>query len=140
MSAFQVCSTHIDVLVSARRMGSYPMSTLANLSENELGRLLVATNYESVCARYREDVAAPGYRFNPTMGPVSAVMVLKAIACYEYQSCEHDGWETSRAKEYCDALRMVAIGSLPGYDDAPWEVKPEDVNRARKPFGKPVSL
>jgi hypothetical protein len=136
MSAFQVCSTHIDVLVSARRMGHFPMSTARDLSDDQLGRMLVATNHESVYARYREDVVAPGYKFHQTA--VSALMVLKAIDCYEYQSCEHDGWETSTAKAYCEGLRRYVIGCLPGYDDAPWEVKPEDFGRTA-PVRKAVS-
>jgi len=53
---------------------------------------------------------------------VSAVAVLKAIQCYEYQSCEAASWEKSNAKAFCEALRGEIIMDLPGYDDAPWEI------------------
>lgn len=53
---------------------------------------------------------------------IDPVVTLKSIACYSYQSCEHDGWETSRAKELCDRLRDGAISALPGYEQAPWGI------------------
>ena len=49
--------------------------------------------------------------------------VIKACHCQEYQSCEHDGWETSTAKAIVDAIEGAASRALPGYDDAPWEIK-----------------
>lgn len=49
------------------------------------------------------------------------VETLSILACYEYQSCEHDGWAESEAKRFCEALQGAAIRALPGYDDAPWE-------------------
>ena len=52
------------------------------------------------------------------MGVVEA---LKALDCYEYQSCEHPEWETSEAFEFCRAMRNLLIGCLPGYDAAQWE-------------------
>ena len=49
------------------------------------------------------------------------VEILKAIDCYEYQSCEHEEWDESEAHTFCNELRMVTIGRLPGYDEAKWE-------------------
>jgi hypothetical protein len=56
---------------------------------------------------------------------------LKAISCYEYQSCEHPGWRKSEAHAFCEALRDMAIGCLPGYDDAPWEINDAQVFNTR---------
>lgn len=46
--------------------------------------------------------------------------VIKTIHNYAYQSCEHDGWESSDAKRMMDALERRLVRKLPGYDDAPW--------------------
>lgn len=58
---------------------------------------------------------------------VSVVGALKALACYEYQSCESDDWESTEAFAFCEALRHTLIWALPNIDDAAWEVQaPED--------------
>lgn len=71
--------------------------------------------------RYRAHAAAgsPG-AWGSMVGPrrLTAVEALKAIDGYEYQACEHDGWEASEAKAFCEALRRALIGALPGYDAA----------------------
>jgi hypothetical protein len=87
--------------------------------------------------KYKSETVAPGvaavevpewsdpYTF-PLMRSgrrLTPVEVLKAISCYEYQSCEHPEWEESEAKAFCEALRDLMIGRLPGYDEAAWEVK-----------------
>lgn len=104
------------------------------LTADEIGLMLWQECIASVAYRYPDDPEAGlpgpvedgprfGYR-HPVMDPpgstIKAVDVLKAIACYEYQSCEHPGWEASRAKAFCEALTATAIRNLPGYDDAPW--------------------
>jgi hypothetical protein len=48
------------------------------------------------------------------------VQVIKAIHCYEYQSCEHPGWKDSQARAFVDALESKAVQALPGYEDAAW--------------------
>lgn len=93
------------------------------------GCMLWAENLASVAYRYPNDVSGerPGpngfedvwtvlYTFNRIPGNVRALTVLSELSSYEYQSCEHPGWESSEAKRYCDALRKAAIHRLPGYD------------------------
>lgn len=102
---------------------------------DQVGVMLWAANYRSVGNRYPdaegEEDGLPGpedfsgatvltYTHRMVPGPLDPVVVLKALACYEYQSCEHDGWKTSAAKAFCAALRTACIDQLPGYDDAPW--------------------
>ncbi len=86
------------------------------------GALLVAENRRSVNHRYNEDEIEEPYEFTRYAGTFNAVAILKAISCYEYQSCEHPEWEASEAKSFCDALRTDQIHKLTGYDKAPWEV------------------
>lgn len=54
--------------------------------------------------------------------PASTVVIAKQIANYEYQSCEHDGWERSEAHAFCLALSDWLLRSLPGWADAPWGI------------------
>ena len=96
--------------------------------------MLVAENLRSVRFRY-EDVkddleGLPGpierdfiraYTFERTQD-MATVAILKALDCYEYQSCETDDWPQSEAFAFCDSLGGSLVHRLPGYDDAPWEI------------------
>jgi len=57
-----------------------------------------------------------------TVPDIAAAM--KALDCYEYQACEHDGWEKSDVKAWCHILRRGLLMRLPGFDAAysaaPW--------------------
>jgi hypothetical protein len=98
--------------------------------EAEVGRMLWTENIASVSHRYPGETTdtLPGpigetfaydthERWRGTIRPVE---LLKAIACYCYQTCEHPGWADSSAKAFCEALRHYAIAALPGYREAPW--------------------
>ncbi len=91
---------------------------------DRIGQMLMRENQLSVNHRYGEAEIEDVYSFIPIKGTVrvNPVMILKAIACLEYQSCEHPGWEGSEAHAFCEALRRRMIRRLPGYDEAPWEV------------------
>jgi hypothetical protein len=110
-----------------------------------VGRMLIAENVASVSYRYGEkDLAElPGpndqtglhgdYRFREFAGYPDPIVILKAVACYRYQSCETPDWEESEAFAFCDALEKTAISRLPGYDDAPgWSICDRSVFAARR--------
>ena len=82
-----------------------------------VGAILLAENRRSVDYRYREDEIEEVYTHGPSRLRHS-VEVLKAIDCYEYQSCETPDWAQSEAHQFCQALRGLLIGQLPGYDEA----------------------
>jgi hypothetical protein len=91
-----------------------------------VGAMLWAENTCSVNWRYAESELEGPYVFDRRAQTVDPVWTLKLLDCYEYQSCEHPGWEDSEARRFCDALRHDAIGRLPGYEAAPWDL-PEGV-------------
>jgi hypothetical protein len=93
----------------------------------DVGAMLVAANRDSVNFRYGEEAIEPPYRFRRLSGTPDPLAVLKAIGCYEYQSCEHPGWRACQARQFCDALREVCIGCLPGYEEAPWEISDRNI-------------
>jgi hypothetical protein len=96
----------------------------------EIGKALLAANIASLRARYPDDwremapIDLNAYRFerDPAFmrSPNLAVTLIKQVQCFEYQSCEHDGWPTSWARDFCKTLVSAAIRSLEGYEAAPW--------------------
>jgi hypothetical protein len=61
-------------------------------------------------------------------GPVLTIAeCASALACYEYQSCEHPAWGGSAAREFCGDLLRALAPMLPGYQNAPWELGAEFV-------------
>lgn len=108
--------------------------TLTQLREKRLdadtastvGAMLMAENRRSLDHRYAEEEWEQPYLFDRLRiaGTIDPVRVLKAINCYEYQSCEHPEWHDSQALVFCDALAGVCVRALPGYDEAPgWDVR-----------------
>jgi hypothetical protein len=148
VSAWVVGKEHIDLLVTAglvfpgrrcqnsklRWYGTHE-GELDDSNADVIGGKLWAENYASVNDRYpdaAEQGGLPGpvgfegeetltYTLDRIPGMVDPVVVLKAIDCYVYQSCEHGGWATSEARAIVEALRSACIKILPGYDDAPWD-------------------
>jgi hypothetical protein len=99
---------------------------------NDVGQMLVDECVKSVAYRYPNSDDLPGpadfeywrfpYLYARPLQPLSIVAAVKAIHCYEYQSCEHPGWDTSEAHQFCRALEGALVRQLPGYDEASWEV------------------
>ena len=137
MSAFVVSDTHIDALVSvglAFARPSEPMVwhhagpdglerafELRPDNPTEVGAMLLTANQSSVNLLYGERGGTkPAYSFRRLSGIPDPVVILKAIACFEYQCCEHPGWAASQARQFCQELQDRCMGRLPGYEQAPW--------------------
>lgn len=151
MSAFIVGTDHIDALLTAAmawsdggRFSFYRLdSETDELTKFDLtadtaslvGALLLLENQRSVNFRYDDDDLEPVYEFRALPWKFGKrpdpVVVLKAIDCYVYQSCEHDGWPESTAKRFCVTLQGLMIANLPGYNAAPsWEVRDRNLFEA----------
>lgn len=124
MSAFQVSARHIAILVDAGISGTFH---ILDVSEQLIYcKILAKMNADSVNARYpdSESFSPPVDRFplplKSGFDKLSPVEILKAIQCYEYQSCETEEWEGSLAYKYCKRLTAKVIADLNGYDDAKW--------------------
>lgn len=153
MSAFIVSPAHIDALIQAGlragaparggftlqwRIGDDPeyhgdytaycvavqqqTRELTRATADRVGAMLWNENKASVDHRYQEANEREVYDFTPSR-VTDPVTILKSLACYEYQSCEHPAWEASEAKAFCEALRDAVITMLPGYDAAPWGIE-----------------
>lgn len=154
MSAWIVSRAHIDVLVQALTAeaglagrGKILMDaetgefSRAELSPDEIGRELWRENLRSVIFyRYPRDTDGdrPGpldfkdsdvdtYTYREPARVMSDAEVCKAASCFDYQSCEHPGWETSRANKWIETLMSRHhVAAIP--DDVPWGFDEEDVH------------
>lgn len=122
MSAWIVSKEHIDALVTGLVRSGIAAPT--GLSPDQLGQALWAENHASVNARYGEEDSAPAY-VHAVLDLPPAVL-LKQVHCYDYQSCEHGGWETSPANAWITTLdgllSRVTSDTSPAYRDAPWGI------------------
>jgi hypothetical protein len=145
MSAFMVGNAHIDYLVTAIRAyrdiryayipaasgAGWDAVDISLMDETEIGRMLLGTNLTSMMSNYEDRLdaeelgAVESYTYRRWTGSVSPVQTIKAVQCYQYQSMDYDGWKDSLAKSLTDLLKGEAIGHLPGYDQAAWEVTRE---------------
>jgi hypothetical protein len=145
VSAFVVSKADIDILVTAIVRLRPAGRRMIDLSE--LGRLLWRENVKSMAYRYGmperhadehagylEEIAA--YRFRPTV--VCRAAVAKVAACYDYQACEHPGWEASEAHEIYALIAEAYPTTSPNYDAMPWGISgAEDLAKARGRKAKP---
>lgn len=122
MSAFVHSKAHIDALVTlvlAGPNGIRPTDWYSptELTPDQIGQMLWAENVASVNARYEEANPAETYTYTPGQR-LKVIEGLKAVLSYEYQSCEHDGWDTSKAFRLMNAVKDRLINRLPGFGDA----------------------
>lgn len=150
MSAFVVHPAHIDVILStaingpssSRKRGEWDPPWAAELmgrqaplnrkNASRAGAALLAECIRSVRHRYPDSdpnrlpgpIPTPDpaqYEWTDFGSALTIAEAFKAIACYEYQSCEHPGWSGSGAEAFCHRLRSALGEALPGYEAAPWE-------------------
>lgn len=155
MSCYVVELEHVDYLLEAGLSqsrnegplrwvceGHFHMLTEENAGE--VGAMLLGANLESYRHRYGHNEEAleeaegqvyPLDRRRARWLVIDPVQVLKSVRCYEYQACEHPGWEGSEAQAYCQALTVRMIYRLPGMEDAVWGAPP-----AYKGKAMPLSL
>lgn len=91
---------------------------LTRETAGRVGAMLLAQNRRSVDFRYDESDIEEPYVHAVSTTPREPVEILKAIGCYEYQSCETPDWEDTEAARFCQALRFHLIRQLPGYEAA----------------------
>lgn len=110
MSAWIVENGHIDVLVNAlAEYGVVP----SNSDFQAVGQELWRENHRSVNYRYSKRTRTPRYKLHTTEAPLHPVATLKAVGCYEYQTCEHSGWVKSHARDLCAALEAAILQRHP---------------------------
>lgn len=123
MSAWMCGAAHWSVL--AERIARNDERT-----PEEIFTILAQTNKDSIDCRYAEGIAGdPDYMYDhtdPFDGGYKAHQdtdwspeeIAVMMSCYDYQSCEHEGWETSEAYR----LIMAQFAAELGEWDSPEEL------------------
>lgn len=121
MSAWIVSKAHIDCLVqSLVTEGIIEME-----AADRVGRDLWRENHRSVNFRYGEKTRTPSYRFEGVESPLDDDVVHKQVRCYNYQTCEHGGYEASRSYRLVTQLGKILTarrGTDEMSDAAPWGI------------------
>lgn len=137
MSAWIVSKRHIDAL-------AYWLDRMAIAHDKQkVGEMLWSENHRSIRARYGwydyngKFVKRPKYHYMDPQpyvtqsyyddfDPQNLDQIQALVHCYNYQSCEHEGWEKSRAKRLMDKLetQLVRAGANSTRDGikAPWGI------------------
>lgn len=121
MSAYMVSNEHINVMIWKAGQREFQHDTpftftrddgrvlriTSTADARELGQLLHDANLASVLARYGEWDDLEPYRYaRPTCQTWSALEVISALSCYEYQACEVLGWRESEAYRLIRSLEQ----------------------------------
>lgn len=109
MSAWIVSKGHIDVLVNG--LAAYGLITPVDM--NAVGQELWAENHASVNYRYDESTPTPHYSAEAVEAEPLPHHLIAAVHCYDYQSCEHPGWDQSRARKLVLLLEEAVIARHP---------------------------
>lgn len=135
MSAWIVSKTHIDSLVQA----GIEREMVRPEEADEFGRMLWAENLASIHSRYPDTAANdknyPGpigfkarhvasYTYKPLKGSSldAEGVVNSAARCYDYQTCEHSGYEASKARQFVQLLAACTEDKGSG----PWGIDERD--------------
>lgn len=133
MSAYMVSPRTIKAMV--QYLGSD--LTYHKVTKDEAAELLYDENRKSVSCRYDEKesstekgeflraVVGKGWEYI-ALPSGSAVDFIKIAKCYQYQTCEHDGHENSKAWKLSEGVIDAAVHRLPGWDKAPWGLDDEE--------------
>jgi len=142
VSAWIVSRAHIDVLVQ----GLAESEHVTDVDPDEVGRELWRENLRSVAYRYPGDGDGerPGpidfrdadvdtYTYRRPAQKIELPGLLQAVACYQYQSCEHREWEASEAYRWTQQLREALernpdVAAEQHSGDHPWGYEEEDVH------------
>jgi len=137
MSAFVVGNDHINALLNwaiHHQVSYYLPATkervqITAFSATEVGQILLDANERSVGIRYPDDHEMPrghseAFAFKLCGLPrlKSAVQIIKACHCLDYQCCEADDWEGTIAHRIMSAILSAATHEVPGYAAAQWEI------------------
>ena len=143
MSAYVVDLNHINYLINAaletgdghqtfRFYHNHKWHEVELDNADKYGQMLLDENTRSVSYRYGNEDNTPeqlpgpvdespiySYTWNHYDG-FKPAQVFQSIRCLNYQSCEHESWESSAAYAFLQALTLATIGRVPGFDSAEW--------------------
>lgn len=133
MSAFVVCDTHLDALLTAACAWDMDIRGTFGMPVERLGILLRAVNQDAVNDRYADSDEPPAYRFAMLPGVPDPAVILKGIRCYSYQSSEHHALDADEpgtvqtARRFLASLETLALAFKPRHQSDVWEIRDRDI-------------
>lgn len=126
MSAFVVSHKHINTLITFWGQHCNPNASLRECQQT--GEKLLTENIKSVNHRYElNDTLPDDYLYSRVHllnnEPITLIQIIKAVNCWQYQSCEHDDAEKTEAWRIASQIKEEAIRQLPGYEEAEYEIE-----------------
>ena len=89
---------------------------------NTFASWLLVSNFQSYAERYNEDIDIQreiGARLPEIVSlsrdseiEVDDASIYKMVQCFEYHSCEYDGWKQSPAYKICVAIKEIAADEM----------------------------
>ena len=141
MSACFVSKTDIDLIVSSIQAWNVTVPTpLQHMSPTSLGRWLWAENLRSLNACHHLAVAyraahercerlIEDYEFTQYVA-IKPAQFHSVLEYYEYQCCDHEGWQASEAHQLCRNIADALLKLLIGDDTGPWGIsRPADLEK-----------
>lgn len=131
MSSWMVERAHIDAMVTAMVAYELILPAQADATGKELWQECLESqkaNYPHHPEEHAElQIEVDSYSFEPIPGTIDPTVIERACACYEYQSCEHGGWDSSRACAWTEGLRAVALSKMEHFNlrYGPMDPKPQ---------------
>ena len=140
MSAFIVPKGQIDALVQSLIVEG----VITPRRRNEVGQLLWHENHLSLQARYGDEPNTPEYTAEIIEAPLDDLKVWRLLDCYDYQTCEHEGWregwehigvewfqigerrEARRLHDELEAVYQARYGCQTSYDVVPHNPQYDD--------------
>ena len=102
MSAWMCSDEHLSVLVDAIHLFELNLSP----KKEDTFATLHLENEMSLAHRYRDQISSSHEGYTKATPEVRPEDIYKLAQSYEYQSCEHPGWEESAACQMITALSI----------------------------------
>lgn len=125
MSAYLCENYHISFLAkyAIDHDSTYGMESMIGVGVEELAQKLYDANVRSIQSRYGDaDDMIEEFKFDSRVefGQLSGIQVIKAAQCYNYQTCEYDGYTGSDIERIIFHIISTAAHDVYGYDEAEW--------------------
>lgn len=127
MSAFMCSENHINTIVTfanKRRVEAYVdrINCDASADPQKWVDVLTEANRASLEVRYGDSFPEPIPKFKKHRPEATPVEIVKLCQSYEYQACEVEDYQSTRAHRLIEAVLYEILTTLPGYDDAAWSI------------------
>lgn len=127
MSAFMCSEEHINAIVTYAYMHEIEayLDGARLSAKNHPQRwvdILTKANRDSLLARYGDQDNSPVPTFERARISAKSVQIVKLCHSYNYQACEVEDYETTRAYKLISTVLDHILRGMAGYEDAEWAI------------------